>query len=146
MDCGEYLRQISKHIDGELSEEDRKRVETHMSECSECSAFFQRMTSVNNAISSAPLAYNRRALIQKVKDRLDQRTAPDKQRLSLWEALPIYALLLILALGLGNLAGSSLYRVIPDHQANAALELLAPEHENSLAEAILDIGGDLNSK
>jgi anti-sigma factor RsiW len=146
MDCGKYLRQISKYIDGELSEDDGKRLVAHMSECPDCGSFYERMTAINETICSTPLEYNSQALIGKVKDRLAPRTDSDRTPHPIRDGLPVYAMLLVLALGLGNFAGNSLYSIIPHRHADATLELLAPEQENSLAEAILDIGAEGSSK
>ncbi len=146
MDCGKYIRQISKYIDGELSDQAGKMLATHLSECSECRRFYSRMTAINETLCSTAAEYDHRALISRVKDRLGETDLSKRMAFPILRKLPAYGLLLILALGLGNLAGNSLCRIIPHREANGTLELLAPEHENSLAEAILDIGVQENSK
>ncbi len=54
------------------------------------------------------------------------------------------AMIVLLALGLGNLAGRSISDIFTKGQAQTSLELIAPDSDNSLSDALLELGAEEN--
>lgn len=147
MECGKYKEQISLMIDGELSVSASEALKAHVVGCPDCRRFHERLNALRVTLSRTAFVQPRPALAQRVKEglarRKDHRLARDPV---LWRRVPVMAMIVLLALGLGNLAGRSISDLFVSSQPQSPLELMAPDSESSLSDALLEIGAEENHR
>lgn len=51
LSCADVLERLDDYVDGELNEVDKKNVETHLSQCSECESFGQSYHVMRQALA-----------------------------------------------------------------------------------------------
>ncbi len=142
MKCKEFQKQISKLIDKELPGNYRDALFDHLQSCSECSRFYERAERIEMTLNAALRVAPDTALAQSVKDRIAQKRkgiVPEHSPV-FWKRVPVYALVALLAVGVGNIAGKTLTQAFLDQSPETTLELLIP---NGI-EYVSDIFGDMN--
>ena len=60
--------------------------------------------------------------------------------------MPLFAIILLLAIGLGNLAGRSMTEILAGDQSEAKLDYLLADAGQSFSDIVLDIAGEENSR
>jgi anti-sigma factor RsiW len=146
MKCLDCQKQISALIDGELPETFKTGLEHHLQECSSCSNYYQRMVSANSQVR-ALAAYSVDPFIaEKVKERIGaaRNRSRDYRPFPLWGRIPAFATLIILAIGLGNFAGTSLFEILNAGQAENLVELLVQDNVQSFGDLVMEIGPEEN--
>jgi hypothetical protein len=71
---------------------------------------------------------------------------PSAPRPSAWRPVPLFALIVLLAIGVGNLAGRSMTEILVGDQSEAKLEYLLTDAGQSFSDIVLDIAVEENSR
>jgi len=148
MNCSEFHKQISLLVDGELKGSDREALQLHLELCPDCRVIHQRMAAIADNVKAIRGPVSSLSLAQKVKERvaLERTRQEEKEFFPGWTRVPLVALVTLLAVGLGNLAGRSVNEMLAPHRAEAMLEYMIPDQNGSLAEVVMDIGVEENSR
>jgi len=87
-------------------------------------------------------------LAARVKVRLAEQNAPRREkRFPLaWAQVPLFAMIVLLAIGAGNLAGRSMTEILLGEQSEAKLEYLLTDAGQSFSDIVLDMGVEENSR
>ena len=142
MDCREYQMQISLFVDGELDEARVRALREHLALCPDCHRAFERVSALNGRVHSYRSLRPRPGLAQRVKDRVaaERNRADQRTSLPVWSRVPLAAMIVLLAIGLGNLAGQSMTEILWSEQSGDILEWVAPESSQSFADFVIEIG------
>lgn len=148
MNCRTFQRQISSFVDAELGPAATKALREHLAQCRECRSRYERVAALDAALKAMPaerpqpdLAGQVKARIARVATRRDeQRAFPD------WIRVPLAAMIILLALGLGNLAGRSMLGTVSAEQPEALLEIVAPSTDYSLADVVMNVSSEENGQ
>lgn len=148
MNCGIYHKNISLLLDGLLAEPARGELRAHLDSCTECRRVYEGMLALNETLKTAPLPSPGRNLAARVKERVStQSRVPGNGRaMPLWGSVPIVAALVLIALGVGNLAGRSLTGLVALERPESRLEFLVADNGNSFADVMLDMRGGEGSR
>jgi predicted anti-sigma-YlaC factor YlaD len=148
MDCSDYQKHVSTLIDGELGQHSLQALETHLAACSGCRNAYERMASLNRALKDGDLYRPPSMLASRVKARLAEENAPRrKRRFPLaWAQVPVFAMIVLLAIGLGNLAGRSMTEILLGDQSEAKLEYLITDAGQSFSDIVFNIAVEENSR
>src|SRR4030042_6804782 len=109
MKCSEFHRQISLLIDGELRGPAAEALQLHLKQCPECRGFHQRMVAIADEVKAILGPVPSLSLADRARDRVavERSRGWAKQFFPAWSQVPLVALVVLLAIGLGNLAGRS---------------------------------------
>ena len=83
-----------------------------------------------------------------MKARLAEQNAPRRERRFplAWVQVPVFAMIVLLAIGLGNLAGRSMTEILVGDQSEVKLEYLFTDAGQSFSDIVLDIAVEENSR
>ena len=125
MSCIKFHEMISKLVDGELSEPAVAQLRSHMSQCEECRSFYEHIGRLDDNLQAMESTLPSTALAIRVKDRIaDLRRGNGNSRwFPSWIQVPLVAVLVLCALGVGNLAGKSLSQMITSDRYQTGIEL-----------------------
>ena len=148
MECRTYERMISRLVDGELPTSASEELGRHLSACPECSRVYQRMSALNRALGSIEPAAPKATLVERVKARVSdqRRTLEAREAIPSWYRVPLMAMVVLLALGLGNLAGRSVSQIIGSAHPEQTLEWLTPDQGQSFADVVIELGSEENAR
>lgn len=148
MDCRDYQIHMSMLIDGELGQHSLQALEAHLAACSGCRNVYERMAVLNRALKDVDLFRPPSMLASRVKARFAEESGPPRGRLfpSAWRQVPVFALIVLLAIGVGNLAGRSMTEILLGDQSEAKLEYLLTDAGQSFSDIVLDIAVEENSR
>jgi predicted anti-sigma-YlaC factor YlaD len=147
MDCSEYQKHISMLIDGELGEHSSKALKGHIRACSACSNTYEQMAELHKTLSAAELSWSPPMLAARVKERLAEKRAPlGRLFTSAWRQVPLFAVIVLLAIGLGSLAGHSMSELVLGDTSEAKLQYLISDAGQSFSDIVLDIAVEENSR
>jgi predicted anti-sigma-YlaC factor YlaD len=148
MDCSDYQKHMSMLIDGELGQHSLQALESHLAACSGCRNAYERMTALNRTLKDVDLYRPPSMLASRVKARFAQESGQPTGRLfpSAWRQVPLFALIVLLAIGVGNLAGRSMTEILVGDQSEAKLEYLLTDAGQSFSDIVLDIAVEENSR
>lgn len=148
MDCREYQRQISQLVDDELDEARARALREHLIRCPDCRGEFERTRDLNERVRSFRFLAPSAELVQRVKERVAEarNLADEKSGLPGWTRVPLAATIVLLAIGLGNLAGRSMTEILQSEPSRDTLEWVAPESSQSFADLVIDIGPEENGR
>lgn len=148
MQCSTFQKQISMMLDGALDEADAAALKAHMQGCGHCQAFYDRITTIDAALKSAAMASPSPILANRIKANLaDQRARrAERDAFPAWSRVPLAALLLLVAIGLGNLAGQSLHEMFTHQRADVVLDQLIPGQNGWVSDAFMEMGGEEQSR
>ncbi|MEW6531237.1 MAG: zf-HC2 domain-containing protein [Thermodesulfobacteriota bacterium] len=143
MRCGDCQKIIGRLVDGELDADVVTTVQEHLSSCAECRAFHERLTSLDRSLKSMPRLEPRMALARMVKARIveERRGSQTSIFVPRWIQVPVAVALIMVAVGLGNLAGRSLTEILEGPPPDAGLELLVSSPGMSFGEVLTEIHG-----
>lgn len=141
MRCGDCQKIIVRLVDGELDAGGMTTVREHLSSCAECSAFLERMTLLDRSLKSMPRHEPGMSLARMVKARIaeEKRGSQTSIFVPRWIQVPVAVALIMVAVGLGNLAGRSLTEILEGPPPDASLELLVSPPGMSFGEALAEI-------
>ena len=149
MDCNDYQKHMSMLIDGELGQHSSQALETHLAACSGCRNAYERMAALNRALKDVDLYRPPSMLASRVKARLAEREcAADGAPISLLHGGQCHCsrMIVLLAIGVGNLAGRSMTEILVGDQSEAKLEYLLTDAGQSFSDIVLDIAVEENSR
>lgn len=146
MKCLDFQKQISALMDGELPEAFKARLEQHLRGCPICSLERQRMLSSNRQLRSLAGHFIDPRIADKVKDRIATKRNAGYRRFPLWGRIPAFATMVILAIGLGNFAGASLFQILNAGQGENLVELLVQDNFQSFGDLMMEVGPEENSR
>jgi anti-sigma factor RsiW len=148
MDCNEYQKQISMLIDGELGESSSQALKTHLSSCSACSRSYERLEALHKTLNDVGLSWPPLGLASRVKGRLAEQSARTRGRIfaSAWRQVPLFALIVLLAIGLGSLAGRSMSEILLGDTSETKLQYLISDAGQSFSDIVLDLAVEENSR
>jgi predicted anti-sigma-YlaC factor YlaD len=142
MDCRKREKQISMLLDGELEFSVSEELLAHLAACNTCRSLHERIITLNAdmealaRVSAIPsdLATRMKEQISAVKSR-----EYDRHRALLWRRVPIIVMTVLLAIGVGNLAGRSVSRMLLPETTDNAIEILMPDTGESLGDLLMDV-------
>jgi len=133
---------ISPLVDGELSEASAMALRAHLASCADCRLVHERVEALNGDLRSVVATLPTSHLAEKVKESIAARRVRSEASdfLPTWGRVPIMAMLVLIALGLGNLAGTSLTDLIAPREPEVTSEFSINDNGHSFADLILDLG------
>lgn len=148
MDCSEYQKLMSMLIDGELGERSSEGLKRHLDACLGCRKAYECMAALNETLNAAGLYRPPSMLATRVKARLAEKNQLPKEWHfpRAWRQAPLLAMIVLLAIGLGNLAGRSMTQIFIGEQPESGLEYLLTDAGQSLSDIFLDIAVEENSQ
>jgi anti-sigma factor (TIGR02949 family) len=148
MDCRDYQQRISALLDGELSDRDAEEVTRHIAACPGCRHAYDRMSQINDLMRSQADLVVRSTLAERVKARVeDERNRrEEKAFLPVWGRVSLMAMIILLAVGLGNLAGRSMNQMLMTDHSQEFLELVAPSKSQSFSDALINLAPKENTR
>jgi anti-sigma factor RsiW len=148
MNCSEFQQQISSLIDGELKGPVRSVLQLHLERCPDCRKIHERMIAVTDNVKAIRGPLEAFSLAQRVKERVASEKArrEDKEFFPAWGKVTVMAMAVLLAVGLGNLAGRSVSEMLNANRSEAMLDYVVPYQSGSLAEIVMDIGSEENPR
>ena len=141
MNCRENRKLVSLLIDGELDEKKAASVRGHMADCQACAEFYTGAASLQSDLETSLGVPIPRDLTLRVKASIarEREKASHVFLLPRWVRVPLMAVLVIAAVGLGSLAGQSLSGILHSGDPQIALEVLVPTPDPTFAQALVDI-------
>jgi anti-sigma factor RsiW len=144
MDCGKFQQKVSLLVDGALAAADAQAVSRHLELCPDCRRTYAAMAGLDKdlkAMSLRPhplLAARVKERIEKQRDRIQEGVL-----VPLWSKVPLMAMIVLLALGIGNLAGKSLQGILlGSDRGEAVVEMVMPDSGRTLADLVLEFGSE----
>ncbi len=148
MNCQSHQKNISMLLDGELGPDAAAELLRHLADCVVCRRVYERMTCLNGDLRALALAEAPRELADKVKARISSlEDQPSYGIFSpVWKQASTLAVTILLAIGVGNLAGRSVSNLFLYDHAESTLEMVVPDAGESLADLVVDIGTEENGR
>jgi anti-sigma factor RsiW len=146
MKCAEFKERLSVLLDGEMTQPEAKALNEHISLCQDCERAYARMATLDHRVRRLPEPAVHTALASKVKAELfgEKRSTWEILPFSVWRKVPVLMLILVFALGLGNVVGKSMTSLLLDAKVDTRAEFLAQDTDHSLADTVLDISSEEN--
>jgi len=148
MSCIKYQQMISLMIDGELQIPPAEELQIHLGRCSDCRTFFQRMTALDQDLKTIESVLPRSVLAEQIKERIAGLGSGTVEGhwLPSWVQIPLAAVLVLCALGVGNLAGKSLSKMLATERQASVIDLLVTDAGHSFSDVLLEIGKEANTR
>ncbi|MBT3287871.1 MAG: hypothetical protein HN380_11045 [Victivallales bacterium] len=158
MVCREVRLKLDRHLDGELSAEERSRIEQHLGECKDCREALEGLRAVATALAKTPAPPDvPSGFAERVMARAQRRTHTRPVIVRLWHSFSsarrsAAAAVLMLGIGLGALMARSPSTDAPEPSGLAAadpnevygLDYLSEAPGGSLADAYLTLASTDN--
>jgi predicted anti-sigma-YlaC factor YlaD len=144
----EYQKQISLLLDGALDSPSQRKLLDHLSECADCVRVYEDMVSLKDSLATVKFSLADHALADKVKARISRDSSPFSYswNFSLLKQVPIWALIAVLAVGVGDKAGKTLTEALSAQDASPKIDTLLQDNSESLSDIALDFGMAENSQ
>jgi len=144
----DYQKQISLLLDGALDGPSAKELLTHLTECKDCARAYEEMASLNNTLANIKLSLSDRSLANTVKARIfgESNSTGYVWNFSLLKQVPIWALIAILAVGVGDMAGKTLTEALSAYDTSPNLETLIQDNGESLSDVVINFEQAENSQ
>jgi len=148
MNCQSHQKNISKLLDGELGLAAAAELLRHLAACGDCRRVHERMTCMDQDLKALALAEAPPDLADRVKARVSSLGDQPSHGIfsPVWKQASILAMTVLLAIGVGNLAGRSVSKALLIYDAESALEMIAPDAGESLADLVMDVGTEENGR
>ena len=144
----DYQKRVSLLVDGALEQSSVDELLAHLEECAECTRAYEKMMSLNKALANVKPSLADRSLSNKVKIRIsgESNSAGYAWNFSLLKQVPIWALIAILAVGVGDMAGKTLTEALNSYDTSHNLENLIQDNGESLTDVLIDFGQSENGR
>lgn len=141
MKCEDFQKQISRLIDKELPASSSGALLNHLQACTKCLDFYDKTIEINQVLNSAQVVAQNSALAQRIKDKITQkrRGIVGESVPTFWKRAPVYALVALLAVGVGNIAGKTLTQAILSQNPETNLELMIPNGTEYVSDIFSDM-------
>jgi anti-sigma factor RsiW len=142
MNCSQFQQDLSALLDGELDGPKKEALEGHLLGCPECSMALAQMRTVMDQVRY--LSWQTMAgefLANKVKQRIAEKTSRGTmgQGLRVWGRVPVFAALILIALGMGNFAGRSVSEVLFPATPESLNETMLLDNGESFGDIFLEL-------
>jgi anti-sigma factor RsiW len=144
MDCRQYEIQISRLFDGELDGASAESVRSHLDVCPECRLFHERVVSLDAGLRAVANSSPVPDFGPLVRTRLERLRQPwiTRALVPQWAGVPLMAALVLIAVGLGHMAGKSMTQAISLSSSEETAEFLMLERGPSLSDVAMEIGSE----
>lgn len=143
MSCQKYQKELSALLDGELRGSDKERLEAHLKSCEQCARMRRRMSIATDRVKHAgAYAVDEKALTTRIKARIASHAASPsagERSVVVWRRVPVFALLALIAIGMGNFAGRSLVDVLFPTADDPLVEAQILENGSSFGDVFMDL-------
>ncbi len=149
MDCRKRENQISMLLDGELGSSASDELLAHIAVCKTCRSLHQQMIALNADVEAlAQVLAVPSDLATKVKQRVSgvKNREYDRHLALVWRRVPIVVMTVLLAIGVGNLAGRSVSRILLPDRMDSTMEVIMPDAGESLGDLLMDVVPEENSR
>ncbi len=148
MNCRSFQRQISSFVDGELTATASEALQDHLAACAVCRSRYERVAALDRALKVMPAERPRPDLAGEVHARIARAAAHRNEQSAFpgWIRVPLAATIVLLALGLGNLAGRSMLGSVNADQPEVLVEIVAPATDYSLADLVMNVSSEENGQ
>lgn len=148
MKHAEYQKRISLLVDGELDEDSTRDLLAHLTECPNCMRVYEQITSLNNSLAKVRISIPDSHLTGRVKSMIsgEPQETWSGWNLSFLRQVPIWALIAILAIGLGDMAGKTLTEALNSEELPPRLDTLLLDQGESLSDIVINFGQGENSQ
>jgi len=148
MNCRTFQREISSFVDAELAPAAADALREHLAQCPECRSRYERVAALNSALRAMPMVQPQPDLAGEVKARIARAAARRDERSAVpnWIGASLAAMIILLAIGLGNLAGRSIFSIVSTQGTDSYLEMVASDTDRSLADVVLDVSSEENGQ
>jgi len=148
MNCEHYRKRLSKQADRELDRASAEELEEHLAACPECRLFRDGMESLGREIRVIGVTQLPIGLAERVKGRVarERERRLDSVFIPAWSRVPLVALITLAAVGLGNVAGSSISAMFTSERTDDTVEYLLVSQSPSFADALMDTGNEENGQ
>lgn len=144
----DYQKRISLLVDGALDESATMDLLAHLEQCPQCMRVYEQMESLNNNLANVKISLPECSLANTVKARIARvsESSGFAWNFSFLRQVPIWALIAILAVGVGDMAGKTLAEALSAHTMSSSLENLIQNNGESLSDALINFGQGENSQ
>ena len=149
MNCREREKQISMLLDGELQPDAAEELVGHVAICERCRMISERLLALNDDLNAAAKCVAMPSnLPLRVKERISaaRNRQVDKGLAIIWRRAPIMAMIVLLAIGLGNLAGRSVSDIFLSDRHDTIVQEIMPDAGESLGDLLMDVVPEGNSQ
>ncbi len=148
MGCREYEKEISRLIDDEAGESAAGALEKHLTTCVSCRDEYERIAGLNKELTALGESWQRPALGAKMRARLIEENARGRESKfpAAWGRVPLFVVIVLLAIGLGGIAGRSVTGILAGDTLPTKLDYLLPDAGDSFSDIVADIAGAENSR
>ncbi len=148
MGCREYEKGISRLIDGEAGESEAEALRRHLEICLTCRGEYERILGLNRVLAVDENYSPPAALATKIKAGLMEENARGRESKFpvAWSRVPLFAVIVLLAIGLGGIAGRSVTGILTGNTLATKLDYLLPDAGDSFSDFVADIAVGENSR
>jgi predicted anti-sigma-YlaC factor YlaD len=149
MDCRKREKQISMLLDGELEFSASDELLAHIAACKTCRSLHERIIALNADMEAlAQVSTIPSDLATKVKERISvvKSREYDRHLTLVWRQVPIVVMTVLLAIGVGNLAGRSVSRMLSPERLDSAMEVIMPDAGESLGDLLMGVVPEENNR
>ncbi len=148
MNCQSHQKNISMLLDGELGPAATAELLRHLAACGDCRRVHERMTSMDRDLKALALAEAPPDLANRVKACISGLGDQPSYGIfsPAWKQASIIAITVLLAIGVGNIAGRSVSKALLIYDEESTLEMVAPHAGASLADLLMDVGTEENGR
>jgi hypothetical protein len=142
MDCREREKQISMLLDGGLRPDASEELVGHIAICERCRIIRDRVLALNADLKAVAESVAMPSNLPiRVKERISaaRNREFDKGLAIIWRQVPIMAMIALLAIGLGNLAGRSVSNILFPDRHNTIVQAVMPDAGESLGDLLMDV-------
>jgi hypothetical protein len=140
MDCRKCLELIPMLLTERLEESDSSDVRRHISLCSECGKAYDRMAVFLAGLRSMKEINATPWLAQRIKSEIAAERYPASRiLLSKWVQAPVMALVILLAVGVGNLTGARLSEILVATGSEQTPAFVLDDQASSIDDLIMKI-------
>jgi len=148
MNCSAFRKQISLLLDGALDEATAATLKAHMAGCADCQRFHDRIAAIDVTLRENRAVFPPAALTERIKSNVEAYRARKEGRefFPVWSHVAVLALVLLLAVGVGNLAGRLVTDVFTQQRADAFVDQLIPGQNGWVSDAFIELGAEERSR
>jgi anti-sigma factor RsiW len=142
MDCRKRENRISMLVDGELQSSASEELLAHIATCETCRLLHERMMALNGDMGAlVSIVTVPPDLATKVKERISavRNREYDAGLALVRRQVPIVVMTVLLAIGVGNLAGRSVSRILLPDRPDTTMEVIMPDTGESLGDLLMDV-------
>ncbi|MGC8659984.1 MAG: anti-sigma factor family protein [Desulfomonilaceae bacterium] len=146
----DYQKRISLLLDGVLEKSSEEELCSHLEKCAECMHAYKKMVSLNETLGNLKPLLPDDSLANKIRAQIAAEPEPRVRggwwSFSLLKQVPAWALIAILAVGVGDMAGRILTEALSVQDMSHSLENLIQDQGESLTDLVINFGQSENGR